>query len=395
MYKDFNVVQSIIGSMNKAVEALKIKHNEVALIGDIRLTVREVNNALYGSSRLIFEKDYDLSIEKEYADYVNELEHIIAIWGKTIERRSGKDVDAVFWKYYEMFQYVEQDVIYDLVVNRFKELPLENKEAYMSLKERYLFLKNTIDYKKEDYSLIKEYVEMMAANIEQYKWLYERLADYRSKCVLNGIVQYWFEFDYEKLCALDEKVYKDYYDLDILDSDENAVFVDLGAYIGDSIYDYVCTYGPYKKIYGYEITPSTCETLQNNLAEYDNVVIKQKGVGEKSQTMFIDGSVVGEGNKVLNQGDLEVEVVALDDDISESISIIKMDIEGAEKDAIKGAKNHIKNEKPKLLVSAYHIPEDIFAIPKLIDDIREDYKFYMRYNGYCAIWPCDYILFAV
>lgn len=82
MYKDFNGVQSIIGSMNKAVEALKIKHNEVALIGDIRLTVREVNNALYGSSRLIFEKDYDLSIEKEYADYVNELEHIIAIWGK-------------------------------------------------------------------------------------------------------------------------------------------------------------------------------------------------------------------------------------------------------------------------------------------------------------------------
>ena len=80
---------------------------------------------------------------------------------------------------------------------------------------------------------------------------------------------------------------------------------------------------------------------------------------------------------------------------NEKITFIKMDIEGAEKDAIKGAKNHIKNEKPKLLVSAYHIPEDIFAIPKLIDDIREDYKFYMRYNGYCAIWPCDYILFAV
>lgn len=395
MYEDFSQIYSIIESMNKAIEIMKYKGLDKGLIGDIQCTVREVNGALYGFSRLKFEKDYDLGIKKDDMEYICELEKIIAIWRESVERRKGKDVDIAFWKNYEMFKYINQEEICRLIVSRFENLSIENKDAYLKLPERYLFLNNVMDYKKEDYSLIKEHVEMMVANVEQYKWLYDRLADYRSKCVLNGIIQYWCTFDYTKLCALDESVYKDYYDLDILDSDENAVFVDLGAYIGDSIYNFIDTYGAYKKIYAYEITPSTCDTLRENLACFDNVEIKQKGAGEKSETMYMDAGVVGEGNKVLNEGDLEVEVVSLDDDIKERISIIKMDIEGAEKSAIKGAANHIRTDKPKLLVSSYHIPEDIFAIPKLIDEIRGDYKFYMRYNGYQAIWPCDYILFAV
>ena len=71
-----------------------------------------------------------------------------------------------------------------------------------------------------------------------------------------------------------------------------------------------------------------------------------------------------------------------------------MDIEGAEKDAIRGASSHIRSEKPRLLISTYHIPEDIFEIPRLISDMREDYRFYMRLNGR-GIWPCDYVLFAI
>lgn len=395
MYIDYSQIQSIIESMNRIIGAMKKERIDMGLLGDIQLTVREVNAVLYNSSRLTLEKEHNLSIDKDYADYVSELEQIVALWIRSINRRSQKAVDAVFWQNYEMFKYVDREEIFNFVVKRFQETSLEYKDACMSLQTRYTFLKNTIDYKKEDYSLIKEHVDLLATNIEQYKWLYERMADYRSKYVLNGIIQYWLSFNLEQLYDLGENIYKDYYDLDILDSDENAVFVDLGAYVGDSIYGFVDTYGPYKKIYAYEIMPSTCETLRKNLAAFDNVIINQKGAGEKSQTMYIDESEVGQGNKVLNKGDREVEVVSLDDDIKESISIIKMDIEGAEKDAIKGAMNHIKNEKPKLLVSAYHLSEDIFEIPKLIDGMRDDYKFYMRYNGHQAIWPCDYILFAV
>ena len=89
------------------------------------------------------------------------------------------------------------------------------------------------------------------------------------------------------------------------------------------------------------------------------------------------------------------EKVSLDEDIKETISVIKMDVEGDEKNALIGAKRHIIEEKPKLLISAYYFLEDIFEIPYLIYNMRDDYQFYLRFNGKDGIWPCDYILFAM
>lgn len=183
--------------------------------------------------------------------------------------------------------------------------------------------------------------------------------------------------------------------MDILTCDENEVLVDLGAYIGDSAIQFIDTYGKYKKIYAYEITPDTCVELKQNLSGYSNVIVKQKGVGKQSGIMYVNSDEKSAANKLVEDGNVPIEVVSLDEDITENISIIKMDIEGAEKDALLGARKHIENEKPRLLISSYHIPDDIFDIPKLINSIRDDYKFYMRFNGHNGIWPCDYVLFAV
>ncbi|MCL1983378.1 MAG: FkbM family methyltransferase, partial [Clostridiales bacterium] len=58
---------------------------------------------------------------------------------------------------------------------------------------------------------------------------------------------------------------------------------------------------------------------------------------------------------------------------------IKMDIEGAELMALKGAENIIRSHKPKLAISAYHKPEDVYTLPMLIRSYRNDYKFYLRH----------------
>lgn len=56
---------------------------------------------------------------------------------------------------------------------------------------------------------------------------------------------------------------------------------------------------------------------------------------------------------------------------------------------------YIINEKPKLLISAYHVPEDIFDILKLITDMRADYILYLRFDGEPGlIWSCDYVVYA-
>lgn len=392
---EFDQIESIIRTIKIIVNAMKSKKVGIEEARDVQLVANEINQAFYRAEKLKFQKEYDLNNEKEYFAYTDEIEILLGLWEESIKHRSGNCVDKAFWEIYECFKYVEPKIIYDTTIETFKHLPEGLRVEFLSLPQRYVFLKNKIDDSKSDYSLIWEHVNMMANEVEKYRWLYEHLADYRSKKVLNGIIQYWFTFNLNEMHALCETVFSDYYDMDILQCDENDVMVDLGAYTGDSVIEYINTYGTYKKIYAYEITPSTYQVLTNNVSEYPNVTTIQKGVGSQMGTMYLNGKEYGAGNHLSDSGDTVVEVTTLDEDIEEPISVIKMDIEGAEKDALLGARKHIKEEKPKLLIPSYHLAEDIFEVPYLINEIRDDYKFYMRFNGHNGLWPCDYALFAV
>ena len=74
-----------------------------------------------------------------------------------------------------------------------------------------------------------------------------------------------------------------------------------------------------------------------------------------------------------------LEVVALDDVIDDSVTFIKMDIEGSELKALEGAKGLIKKYKPKLAISVYHKPEDIVELPLYIKTLIPEYKLYLRH----------------
>ncbi len=388
-------LSAIIQNIKIILRAIKEGRAGKEAILDVQMSVGEVNRILYHVSQLKFQKDYDLNLVESDLEYINEAELLLDIWEQSLHRRAGTRTDAEFWDIYEYFKYVDINDIFQETLQKFMALPEGLRIEYFALPYRYTFLKNKIDYSCNDFSLIAQHVELMVNGIEKYKWLYERLADNRSKMILNGIIRYWFEFDLNKLSALCETTFSDYYDMDILECGENDVIVDLGAYTGDSILDYIYTYGKYQRIYAYEITPCTYQTLLQNISEYQNIIPLQKGVGSQKGKMFLDEDKQRGGNHLLDEGEIPVEVVTLDEDIKEPVTVIKMDIEGAEKDAILGAESHIRKEKPKLLISSYHIPEDIFEIPQLIHSIRGDYKFYMRFYGHGCLWPCDYVLFAV
>lgn len=75
-----------------------------------------------------------------------------------------------------------------------------------------------------------------------------------------------------------------------------------------------------------------------------------------------------------------IETIVLDEFLrGERVTFIKMDIEGAELDALRGASQIIKEQKPKLAISVYHRDDDIVAIPKLLTGLRPDYKLYLRH----------------
>jgi hypothetical protein len=82
-------------------------------------------------------------------------------------------------------------------------------------------------------------------------------------------------------------------------------------------------------------------------------------------------------------GDISISVETIDH-ISEEYKIIptylKMDIEGAEFEAIMGAAETIKKYKPKLAICLYHKPDDLWKLPKLIFELRDDYKFSLGHH---------------
>jgi FkbM family methyltransferase len=184
------------------------------------------------------------------------------------------------------------------------------------------------------------------------------------------------------LLTAEDKIYKDYFDMDIFKCGPGEVLVDMGSFIGDTVKDYILSYGKkYKRIYCYEITPSTFEELKHNLGYLPDVVFRHKGVSDKRGIMYIADDRKSSSNALSEKGGIAVETVAIDEDITEPVTFIKMDIEGAEQKALLGCASHIKNDRPKLAISVYHNNEDIWNIPRMIEEICPGYRFYLRYHG--------------
>lgn len=290
---------------------------------------------------------------------------------------------------------------------------LSEEEIYNHIKEEYKKInpitKNNVENffnhfnywgslneKSENFEEIKLKAQTLKENIKNYKELYQNLEDYRSKLTLYSILNNWYNYDFQNLSNVQEKMFDDYFDLDLLKPSEDEVIIDLGAYNGDTVLSYVKCYGKkYKKIYCFDITKETINTLKENTKHLPNINIINKGVGSKKEEKFVSENCESpSANTLTNQGINEVIVTTLDEEIKEKITIIKTDIEGEDFNALKGAYNHIKNDHPKLLISVYHHNDDIWQIPKYIKSIHKDYKFYLRYHG-GSIYPTEITLIAI
>ncbi|MDR2457268.1 MAG: FkbM family methyltransferase [Clostridiales Family XIII bacterium] len=176
----------------------------------------------------------------------------------------------------------------------------------------------------------------------------------------------------------------------IVEINKGDIVIDAGACYGDSALYFDSAVYPDGKVYAFEPNKDISKILQENILSNKgkNIVIVEKGLSDKisftkisnngTASTIID-SITDENSDSL----LEIETTTIDDFVEQNqikkINFIKMDIEGYEYNALNGAKNVIKNHKPKLAISIYHQCSDLYELPLLIHEINSDYKFYIRH----------------
>ena len=174
----------------------------------------------------------------------------------------------------------------------------------------------------------------------------------------------------------------------IVKAQEGDYVIDGGSCYGDiSLYfaDKVKKNG---KVFAFEFVKDNLESFNKNLQlnpQYkNNIVIVKKAIsGESNQKLYVEG--IGPASKIINtakDGADEVFSITLDDFVKENqiekIDFIKLDIEGCELEALKGAAKILKQFKPKLAISIYHKDEDLWQIPQYIKSIVPEYDLYIK-----------------
>lgn len=230
----------------------------------------------------------------------------------------------------------------------------------------------------------REYIE---EHDREFDLAFSLLADDESKKnyldILNfkvsGKIEYLFSAEKEK-----EYIYKN-----VLCADSQSVFIDLGAYDGDTVREFCGSVGKeYKKIYAFEADEKNFKKLQKNTADLKNIQLYNFAAWDKTETLHFEKKSA-RSSHLSSAGSVTVQARSVDELITDA-TILKMDIEGSEARAIEGAKQLIARCKPALYICAYHRNCDMFDLPLRINKICPDYRFFFYHHKYIPAWESNF-----
>ena len=230
-------------------------------------------------------------------------------------------------------------------------------------------------------------------NRESYETLYQSLIDDYSRKELISHLKFRLFIDFD---ALPEPIGLNFSHIKDKLADDIS-FIDGGAFDGDSIQAFLNLAGDrFSKIVAYEPDSrnfrkltSFCQSLPPS--ESDRINIKNKGLWSQTGSLGFNETST-QGSSFDPESINKVEVVSLDEDIQlESAAFIKLDVEGAEIEALHGAKKILQRGDAIFSIAVYHEPDDLWEIPRLIRQYNKNYKFGLRSHGYDG---ADLMLYA-
>lgn len=176
-----------------------------------------------------------------------------------------------------------------------------------------------------------------------------------------------------------------YFNPDFMTFDEEEVFVDAGCCDLSSSVRLKGYCKVLNRVYAFEPDVNNyvkCKKAAEKHFKDGVVKIIGKGTWSENKTIRFNASSDGY-SRITENGGTSVEVTPIDDIIApdEKVTFIKMDVEGAELESLKGARDTIRRCKPKLAVCIYHKHEDMYEIPLYIKELVPEYRLYVRHHS--------------
>jgi FkbM family methyltransferase len=210
-------------------------------------------------------------------------------------------------------------------------------------------------------------------------------SDEQSSAEYLAHLRWRFQGDFEGLPG--RPTHESYFADDIFELSRETL-VDCGAYDGDTLASFLKRRGnDFIHIYAIEPSPEACGKLANFVSTLspdirEKIGIHQIAVGAAPGVAHFDASS-GVDSRISDAGTIVVNVEKLDSLCSDfPPTFVKMDIEGGEFGAIRGAEHIIKEARPILAICLEHFQHDLWRLPLLIHDTLPEYKMFLRtYEG--------------
>ena len=238
----------------------------------------------------------------------------------------------------------------------------------------------------------REYAIAHAGELEE---AYSLLADELSRKVFVHLFAYRMTGKLVHLSACEserEEMYR------LLKVGEDESFFDLGAYDGDTVRELLAyTGGKFRSVTAVEPDPKNRRKLVQKMEAFapgfcddPRFTLVEGGVSSSDGEEWFDNAA-GRNSSLSENGKLKVPVYSVDSlTRGKRCTLIKMDVEGAEAGALSGAEQTLRLMKPRLLFSAYHRTEDIFALPLLLHRIEPGYRICLRHQPYYPAWEVNF-----
>ncbi len=379
-----NIIKREIIEMNKEIfkHMEKLKENKIIVypFNQDSIVLKEVMENKLGIEVDFFCDDNVLSekCSTEIMSFCNILNyrksHNISVF------LSNKEEHAWFYDF-EKFQNIG---IPSTNIVTFQQLKYYEKILGSSCMETENYLNELRVFSSDE--TVNRRADITLKNLDKCGEVYNLFADELSKVVFARILA-------KKIlnCKFYFDIYSpnQYFDKSLIRLTNHEVFLDVGAFNGDTIEDFItlCE-NKYNYIYAFEPDNSIFSQLVENANKYKNVAFLNIGLYDETQKVRFRKSGLGSSHiwnwcdDVFNSFDYEEKYVVKGDALGLKPTFIKMDIEGAEIKALSGLEKTIKLCQPQLAICAYHMPEDLWMVPSYIDKINCDYKIYFRHHSY-------------